>query len=1070
MKHLTKTFLFFLAIFTISSAALVEPDLLSRFAALDENAKLPVNFYLKAQLDPKEVERLVEGLPRPQRRAKVGRVLMDFAEEHQRELLAYLQKKEAEGKVSNIISLWILNLVGCLATRDVVYELANRDEISLIFYDKVPVSLPFRKEEGMAVKDVLESVQPNLIRVNARGAWKQGYTGQGIVVGVVDTGVRYTHEDLRNHLWTSTAYPNCGFNVASYQMNFGHPGPSSYDTLTPLDFYGHGTHCAGIVAADGSYGNGTRDTMGVAPSALIMSVPVDVYVHSPYPDTSLEKSMWFGIQFCVRPPRDTLNGADVITMSLGLIASWLPRYLLHRQVEEYVLAAGIVHCVAAGNEGRGRKIRTPGDCPPPYPHPSNPPGARSAVITVGATDNNDNIASFSSWGPTTVWSDYPPPQYLMDPDVCAPGVNILSTYYSNDRSYTTMSGTSMATPHVAGLCALMLSKNPMLTPRQTDSIIERHAVVDLGSPGKDTGFGAGRIDCSLAVYYTPLPTGVRYYKHAILDTPPLGNGDGILNPGESCEMPTWVRNLCEYQVRGVWGILRRTEPDPNVSISDTVKYFGTISPGDSAWTGRNGFNITVSANCTNNYRLPLQVVVKDTTDSTWVSDLHILVGAPTLLPQGVIAFDSPPGGNGNGRLDPGEVANISIGIKNTGIGNAYNVYAVLKSADPRFIVLDSFGLYDTVYADTVKFNLVDKFRVNATSGIPREFPIPCTLEIYGLNYAAIRTFNIIVGEVTAVDPIPDGPRTPPRYWAYDDCDTFYLEAPTFNWIELRNRGTQLPITSDDQTIRIPLPFVFKYYGERYTDSLSVCGNGWISPIRTTSAVYTNQPLPDPTSANPSAMICPLWDDLYPPYGNRIWYLYEPDSHRFVIEWDSVHYFSPREPWDKFQIIVYDTTVSTYTGDNEIVFQYLTANNYSSVTIGIEDQTNTIGINALYNNSYHRACAPVVPRRAIKITTDTIAMRVGLTEVKERKLSRMNLATLNRGKVEFSLHLTGKNPVQLEIYDISGREIRRFSLLPPVEKLTWDGRDKTGLPVGEGIYIIRLNSEGGKEVRKVVYLK
>ncbi|MEO0081708.1 MAG: S8 family serine peptidase [candidate division WOR-3 bacterium] len=516
LKMLSKAGLVVCLIAGVASA-LMDPDLARRLEDLDNDAMLPVDFVLKEQFDSRVLASMVEGLPKPVRRARVGRILMDFAEEHQRELLAYLEGERAAGNVTDIRPLWLVNAVGCWAKKEVILAVNDRPDVELVYYDKMPVEITPVDLSEFVPGDAVTSVQPNLVVINARGAWAQGYTGQGVVIGVVDTGVRYTHDDLKNHLWTSTVYPNCGFNFASNQYSSGHTGPSPYDTLTPLDYYGHGTHCAGIATADGTYGNGTRDTMGVAPSAKIMSVPVDVYLHTPYPDTSMENNTMEGMQFCVCPKRDTLNGADLITMSLGLITSWLPRYAVWRRAEENILAAGIPHIVAAGNEGSGAdKIRTPGNCPPPWPHPANHPTSKtpSAVITVGATDNNDAIASFSSHGPTRTWgsvapwNDYVYPPGLMDPDVCAPGVNILSTSNSGDRSYTTMSGTSMATPGVAGCVALMLSKNMNLLPRQIDSILEMHAVKDLGRTGKDTVFGSGRINCSLAVAYTPLPRDV----------------------------------------------------------------------------------------------------------------------------------------------------------------------------------------------------------------------------------------------------------------------------------------------------------------------------------------------------------------------------------------------------------------------------------------------------------------------------------------------------------------------------------------------------------------------------------
>jgi serine protease AprX len=493
-------------------AARIEPNLLRTLATADPNRKFPVDFYLKAQANAMALDASIADLPRSERRARVGRVLMGFADGTQQNLLEYLKARQAEGKVDGINPLWIVNSIGCRATRDVILEVAQRSDVELIYYDRMPCELGSLELKGP--RAVTDGVPPNTVLTNVRGAWNQGYHGEGIVLGVVDTGVWYTHLDLRNHLWTSSAYPHCGFNFASYQCN--PPGPSPFDTLTPLGYYGPGTNAAGIATADGAYGQGIHETLGIAPAARIMSA--EVGTQSPSPDALLENSILAGIQFCVRPPRDTLNGADVITTSLGFIAAWSPRLAVWRVAEENVLAAGLVNTLAAGNEGpSGRDIRCPGCCPPPWPNPANHPTSRaaSAAITVGATDNNDNLAFFSSTGPTDVWDSIPPwfdyayPPGLTDPDVVMPGVNILSTYagsdtLTGDTAYTTMSGTSMSTAAAAGAVCLMLSKNPHLTPREIDSIIELYAVRDLGLTGKDNTYGAGRIDCSLAVARTPV--------------------------------------------------------------------------------------------------------------------------------------------------------------------------------------------------------------------------------------------------------------------------------------------------------------------------------------------------------------------------------------------------------------------------------------------------------------------------------------------------------------------------------------------------------------------------------------
>ncbi|MEO0112284.1 MAG: T9SS type A sorting domain-containing protein, partial [candidate division WOR-3 bacterium] len=227
-----------------------------------------------------------------------------------------------------------------------------------------------------------------------------------------------------------------------------------------------------------------------------------------------------------------------------------------------------------------------------------------------------------------------------------------------------------------------------------------------------------------------------------------------------------------------------------------------------------------------------------------------------------------------------------------------------------------------------------------------------------------------------------------------------------------------------------------------------------------------QPLPDPTTTNPSAMICVNWDDLYPPYGNGIWFYYDTLNHRMILEWDSVHYYNPREQWDKFQIIIYDTTVRTYTGDNEIVFQYLTANNYISNTVGIEDQTNTIGINALYNNTYHRACAPIVAGRAIKITTDTVAY-IGIKEFAKRLENKKKEIIIANPQRILKMVLPFKE-AEITIFDIFGRKIKEFKVKD--KELVWDFKDTNGRKLGAGIYTLRIKAENNQVVKKIIHIK
>lgn len=421
------------------------------------------------------------------------------------------------------------------------------------------------------------------------------------------------------------------------------------------------------------------------------------------------------------------------------------------------------------------------------------------------------------------------------------------------------------------------------------------------------------------------------------------------------------------------------------------------------------------------------------------------INGPYLVLGPATVLDPPPGGNGNGKFDPGETGGLVVALRNVGNQNASDVTALLRSGDTRLVITDSTANYGLIPACSTRTNESNPFLAAVDHSIPKETRIPFTLFVTGTDYCDTIEFTLLIGELTQTDPIPDNAE-PPRFWAYDDTDTLYSEHPNFSWVEINTNGTQLSLY-DDQTVQIDLPFTWQFYDSTF-NQISICGNGWVAPGYTTQNNMGNTVLPN-TSMPP--MIALNWDDLYPPVGNSVWYYHDAANHRFIIEWDSVHYYSPRDKWEKFQIIIYDQTIATPTGDNLIIVQYLTANHYASSTIGIQDPTKTLAILCLFNNNYHRATAPLTFGRAIKYTT---VAPTAITEGKPRTLPQASLRAFPNpatGAVRFNASI--QSDAQITIYDASGRLIRT---LDGKGSWLWNGKDQTGNQVAPGVYFCRLS--------------
>lgn len=276
--------------------------------------------------------------------------------------------------------------------------------------------------------------------VNAPEVWARGYTGRGVTVAVIDSGVDITHPDLANNIWRNLDEvagngiddDGNGYIDDVYGWNFG-VGQNNNDVTPGTTFNDHGTHVAGIIAA----ARNNIGMTGAAPDAKIMAIRLGDVNPANFFDNP--GSLATAIRYAVN------NGANVINLSLGWSNS-----LELRDALAYAADHNVVVVSAAGNNA----IDSPGN-PAQY--------AIDEGIAVGAIDAQQTIAGFSNLAGSDSRMQY----------VVAPGVKIYSTLPGGQYGF--LDGTSMASPYVAGVAALMLSANPYLTAAQVQQILTNTA-------------------------------------------------------------------------------------------------------------------------------------------------------------------------------------------------------------------------------------------------------------------------------------------------------------------------------------------------------------------------------------------------------------------------------------------------------------------------------------------------------------------------------------------------------------------------------------------------------------------
>lgn len=283
----------------------------------------------------------------------------------------------------------------------------------------------------------LGSTDWGLDQVKAPEVWGQGYTGAGITIAVLDSGIDYTHPDLDNNLWMN--------NDELFGNGIDDDGNGYVDDLIgwdfangdnlPFDRLGHGTHITGTIAAE----NNGIGTTGVAYNAQIM--PVQVLGETPNAQGA-DATLTAGINYAVA------NGADILNLSLEITTGDPPMPLTQAALVA-ARQAGLVTVMASGNQGQ--QGATAPVKPAAY-------AANDLGIAVGAVDISGQFADFSN----------PAGSAPLD-FVVAPGVDVYSTVPGN--LYGNGSGTSMAAAYVSGVAALVLSANPLLAPSEVESLL-----------------------------------------------------------------------------------------------------------------------------------------------------------------------------------------------------------------------------------------------------------------------------------------------------------------------------------------------------------------------------------------------------------------------------------------------------------------------------------------------------------------------------------------------------------------------------------------------------------------------
>jgi hypothetical protein len=588
---------------------------------------------------------------------------------------------------------------------------------------------------------------------------------------------------------------------------------------------------------------------------------------------------------------------------------------------------------------------------------------------------------------------------------------------------------------------------------------------------------------------------VMYLKCSVSDPGPGGNNNGQLNPGESVEIPLWVKNYGQSTGNNIMGSISTS--DGYATLSDTLKSFGNIPADDSSFTGSDGYDLTVDGACPNGHAILFDLICDDDVDSTWLSHFSLTVYAAELK----YSDHSVVGGNNNGILDPNETADLVVILENIGGADAPNVTSTLMCSSPYITINDASGNYGNINMGNTGNNSGDPYTVTADASTPSGTAVDFEIEVNSGFYTDTLPFSLTVGRMPGT--IIWGPKLLPNYPAYPSSFIYGL---AYDWV-----GDQIFVTDAyTQNLRI------------YSSDSNVVYYGVATPPDTISDIaYSSYDDNLWSTGYKNMKRCWKMDKSGAPWawftspandygcgmafdynnGNEIWfadrrtsigataYIYVSDTLG-----NATQYTCPIQGYMNARCLAYDSLGHSYmhvntffnsggtTLDSAGVYEYqgippawtgnrfLVPSGWNIRGIEFDPRDGNYWLTVVQG-------APAGDNAIVKVS-GFYTPPVGVEEMpSEFAITESDMSlypTIATNAVHINLQIPKGKAASIKIYDIAGRIIKHIPLscigIPRAMSVIWDGCDDSGRSVAAGVYFVSFETDDCRKVEKAILVR